>query len=89
MLRYTVLRLLVFVVFLLGFLWVGVPELWALVFAALFSMVTSYFLLQRQRLEMAQQLDRTVSRRIEKRQARMRAQRTDEEDEDDEIEGER
>nr|WP_269812958.1 DUF4229 domain-containing protein [Ornithinimicrobium sediminis] len=87
--RYTVLRLLVFVVFLLGFLWVGVPELWALVFAALFSMVTSYFLLQRQRLEMAQQLDRTVSRRIEKRQARMRAQRTDEEDEDDEIEGER
>lgn len=89
MLRYTVLRLLVFVVFLLGFLWIGVPELWALVFAALFSMVTSYFLLQRQRLEMAQQLDRTVSRRIEKRQARIRAQRTDEDDEDDEIEGER
>jgi hypothetical protein len=88
-LRYTVLRLLVFVVFLLGFLWVGVPELWALVFAALFSMVTSYFLLQRQRLEMAQQLDRTVSRRIEKRQARIRAQRTDEDDEDEEIQGER
>ncbi len=87
MVRYTVLRLLVFVVFLLGLLLIGVPELWALVFAALFSMVTSYFLLQRQRLELAQQLDASITRRREKRQAKLARERTDEDDEDAEIEG--
>ena len=87
MIRYTVLRLLVFVVFLLGFVLIGVPELWALVFAALFSMVTSYFLLQRQRLELAQQLDASISRRREQRQAKLARERTDEDDEDAELEG--
>lgn len=87
MIRYTVLRLLVFVVFLLGLILIGVPEVWALVFAALFSMVTSYFLLQRQRLELAQQLDASISRRRDKRQAKLAQERTDEDDEDAELEG--
>lgn len=87
MVRYTVLRLLVFVVFLLGLILIGVPEVWALVFAALFSMVTSFFLLQRQRLELAQQLDASISRRRDKRQAKLAQERTDEDDEDAELEG--
>lgn len=87
MIRYTVLRLLVFVVFLLGLILIGVPEVWALVFAALFSMVTSFFLLQRQRLELAQQLDASISRRRDKRQAKLAQERTDEDDEDAELEG--
>ncbi len=83
-LRYTVLRLLVFVVFLLAMIWLGVPGFWALLFAAAFSMVTSIFLLQRQRIAMAQQLEATVERRMARRQERMSAQRTDEDDEDEE-----
>lgn len=84
-LRYTVLRLLVFAVFLLAMVWLGVPDLWALVFAGLFSMVTSYFLLQRQRLALAQQVEATVGRRMARRQERISAQRTDEDDEDEEM----
>jgi uncharacterized membrane protein YccC len=85
--RYTVLRLLVFVVFLLVLLLIGVPEIWALVFAALFSMVTSYFLLQRQRMELAQQLDERITRRRDQRQAKIARERTDEDEEDAEVEG--
>ncbi|MBA2696796.1 MAG: DUF4229 domain-containing protein [Ornithinimicrobium sp.] len=84
-LRYTVLRLLIFAVFLLALTWLGVPGLWALVFAALFSAVTSFFMLRRQRIEMAQRVERTVQRRSAQRQQRIAAQRTDEDDEDDEI----
>ncbi len=40
-LRYTVLQILVFAVFLLILGWAEVPDVWALLFAALFSMVTS------------------------------------------------
>ena len=83
-LRYTVLRLLVFVVFLLAMIWLGVPGFWALLFAAAFSMVTSFFLLQRQRIAMAQQLEVTVERRMARRQEKLSAQRTDEDDEDEE-----
>ena len=89
MLRYTVLRLLVFAVFLLVFIWLGVPDLWALLYAALFSMVTSLFLLRGQRQQMADQLAAKVERRRARRADRIAAGRTDEEDEDTEIEGPR
>jgi len=86
MLRYTVLRLLVFAVFLLLFVWIGVPDLWALVYAALFSMVTSLFLLRGQREQMAEQIAFTVERRRARRAEKIAAGRTDEDDEDGEIE---
>ncbi|HKJ10758.1 MAG TPA: DUF4229 domain-containing protein [Ornithinimicrobium sp.] len=89
MLRYTVLRLLVFAVFLLVFIWLGVPDLWALLYAALFSMVTSLFLLRGQRQQMADQLAAKVERRRARRADRIAAGRTDEDDEDTEIEGPR
>ena len=86
MLRYTVLRLLIFAVFLLVFVWIGVPDLWALVYAALFSMVTSLFLLRGQRQQMADQIASTVERRRSVRADKIAAERTDEDEEDDEIE---
>ncbi|MGB5951732.1 MAG: DUF4229 domain-containing protein [Ornithinimicrobium sp.] len=87
MLRYTILRLLVFFVFVLIFLWVGVPPIWALFFGALFSMVTSLFLLRGPRDQMAAQLAEKFERNRAKREAKIAAQRTDEDDEDGEIEG--
>ncbi|MGB3827996.1 MAG: DUF4229 domain-containing protein [Ornithinimicrobium sp.] len=89
MLRYTVLRLLVFAVFLLIFLWLNVPGIWALLFAALFSMVTSLFLLRAQRQQMADQLVEGIERRRAKRAEKIASQRTDEDDEDREIDGDR
>ena len=89
MLRYTVLRLLVFAVFLLVFVWLGVPDLWALLYAALFSMVTSLFLLRGQRQEMADQIATRIERRRAQREDRIAAGRTDEDEEDTEIEGPR
>ncbi len=84
-LRYTLLRLAIFAAFFLAFVWLRVPGVWAVVFAALFSAVTSFFVLRRQRVEMAQRLERTVQRRSVQRQRRIAAQRTDEDDEDDEL----
>ncbi len=89
MLRYTVLRLLVFLVFTLAFLWMGVPPLWAVAFGALFSMVTSLFLLRRQRDEMAQEVAARIDRGRSRRAEKIAAQRTDEDDEDGEVEGHR
>lgn len=83
-LRYTLLRLLIFGFFLLAMMALGVPGLWALIFAALFSAVTSFFVLRRQRMEMAQRLERTVQRRSAQRERRIAAQRTDEDEEDEE-----
>ena len=85
MLRYTVLRLLVFAVFLLIFVWAGVPDIWALLFAALFSMVTSLFLLRTQRQQMADQIVDKVEQRRAKRADKIASQRTDEDEEDRQI----
>jgi len=84
-LRYTLLRLAIFAAFFLAFVLLRVPGVWAVVFAALFSAVTSFFVLRRQRVEMTQRLERTVQRRGVQRQRRIAAQRTDEDDEDDEL----
>lgn len=85
--RYTLLRLLIFAAFLLALIWIGVPSIWALVFAALFSAVTSFFVLRRERLAMTHQLESTVQRRVAKRQEKLANQRTDEDEEDEEIGG--
>ena len=87
MLRYTFWRLLIFVLFLLVLLVLGVPELWAVVFAALFSMVTSFFLLARQREQMARPLEERIERSRARRAAKLAQERTDEEEEDAEAEG--
>ena len=84
-LQYTIWRLLIFFLFLLALLWLGVPQLWAVVFAALFSMVTSFFLLARQREQMARQVEERVSRTRERRQQRLAGERTDEDEEDAEA----
>ncbi len=85
MLRYTVLRLLVFAVFLLIFLWIQVPGIWALLYAALFSMVTSLFLLRSQRQQMADQIVERVEKRRVKRADKIASQRTDEDEEDSQV----
>ncbi|MDQ3358761.1 MAG: DUF4229 domain-containing protein [Actinomycetota bacterium] len=87
MLQYTVWRLLIFLLFLLALLWLGVPSLWALVFAALFSMVTSFFLLRTQRDQLARQVESRVESGRARRQERLAAQRTDEDEEDADLEG--
>ena len=87
MLRYTFWRLLIFVLFLLVLLVLGVPELWAVVFAALFSMVTSFFLLARQREQMARQLEERIERSRARRAAKLAQARPDGEGEDAEAEG--
>jgi uncharacterized membrane protein len=87
MLQYTVWRLLIFLLFLLALLWLGVPSLWALVFAALFSMVTSFFLLRTQRDHLARQVESRVESGRARRQERLAAQRTDEDEEDADLEG--
>jgi hypothetical protein len=85
--QYTIWRLLIFALFLLALIWLGVPELWAVIFAALFSMVTSFFLLARQREQMARQLEQRIDRNRERRSTKLAQQRTDEEEEDSEAEG--
>lgn len=87
MLRYTVLRLLIFAVFLVIFIWLTGPSIWALVFAALFSMVTSLFLLRGQRQRMAEQLAAKVEDQRTKRASKIASERTDEDEEDDEQDG--
>lgn len=84
MLRYTVLRLLIFAVFLLLFALLKVPGMWAILFAALFSMVTSLFLLRTPRQQMADQIVDKVERRRANRADKIASQRTDEDDEDQE-----
>ncbi len=78
MMRYSVLRLLVFFAFLLGLWLVGLRGIWLIVFAGLFSLVTSYFLLQGPRA----QFSRQIEEKVERRQAKVARERTDEEDED-------
>ncbi len=87
MLQYTIWRLLIGVLFLLALLWLSVPPVWALVFAALFSMVTSFFLLRTQREQLARQVESRVERGRARRQERLAAQRTDEDEEDADLEG--
>lgn len=82
--RYSAMRLLIFALGFLLFIWILGPTIWALVWGALVSMVASFFLLRQQREALATQVDSAVSNRMEKRRAQAREHRTDEDDEDDE-----
>lgn len=87
MLKYSVYRIGLFLVSLLVLLLVNVPPIWAAVFAALFSMVTSFFLLRGPREEAARNIEASMARAREKRAEKLAEQRTDEEEEDAATDG--
>jgi len=84
-LKYTVYRLAFFLVALLILLLVGLHPIWAVVFAALFSMVTSLFLLVGPREEAARDIEAKLEKSRSRRAEKLSAQRTDEDDEDAEA----
>jgi hypothetical protein len=87
--RYSLLRLLIFFAFLLllWFIpWMQGHPIVLVVCAGALSMVTSYFALAQQRNQLAGRLAERVEARQSVRQERERATRTDEDDEDDEDE---
>lgn len=87
MLQYTIWRFLIFGAFFALLALLGVEPLWAVVGAALASMFASLFLLRRQREEVARGLEKRVERGRQRREERLASERTDEIDEDEEIEG--
>lgn len=91
MLRYTVLRLLIFFGFLVG-IWLIPPmrdhPFVLVIIAGALSMVTSFYLLAPQRRELASRLAESVEARQTHRTEQERATtRTDEDEEDDEDYG--
>jgi len=84
MVRYSVLRLMMFFGFLLALWLLGLRGAWLLGFSALGSMVVSYFVLREPRA----QFSASIARRIDERSARAERARADEIDEDTEAGGE-
>lgn len=82
MLKYSVYRLAMFLVATLVLLLLGVPELWAVVFGALLSMVTSLFLLAGPREEAARNIETRMAQKRARRAEKLDDERTDEEAED-------
>ncbi|WP_165700163.1 DUF4229 domain-containing protein [Ornithinimicrobium ciconiae] len=82
MLKYSIYRLGLFLVVTLVLLLIGVPELWAVVFGALFSMVTSLFVLAGPREEAARKIEARLEEKRARRAEALDDQRTDEEVED-------
>ncbi|HWC22347.1 MAG TPA: DUF4229 domain-containing protein [Flexivirga sp.] len=80
MIRYSILRLLIFVVALLILFAVGFRSWALLLLSALVSLVVSFFALRRQREQFADQVQRKVS----ERQERAAAYRSAEDDDTDE-----
>ena len=78
--RYTVMRLMIFVGFLAVLLLLEVALPWAVVGAALLSMVVSYFLLARDREQMAASLERRVEARMARRREQVASERVDEDE---------
>ncbi len=87
--KFTVYRLALLVIPLLVLLWLGVEPLWALLVAAVFSALTSLFLLRGPRQELSRELEATITRRRHDRELRLAGERTDEEDEDQDVEAAR
>nr|WP_306254847.1 DUF4229 domain-containing protein [Ornithinimicrobium cryptoxanthini] len=83
--KYTVYRLGLFLVALLVLLLVNLQPLWAVVIAGLFSMVTSLFLLRGPREEAARNIEERVAASRARRAEKVASERTDEDDEDAEI----
>lgn len=79
--RYTVMRLMIFFGFFAVLLLLNVPLIWAAVGGALLSMVVSYFLLARDREQMAAGIERKVEARIARRREQMDAERVAEDGE--------
>src|SRR5690606_4035096 len=84
-LKYTVYRLAFYLVALLILLMVELHSIWAVVFAALFSMVTSLFLLVGPCEEAARDIEAKLEKSRSRRAEKLSAQRTDEDDEDAEA----
>ncbi|GAB3491293.1 DUF4229 domain-containing protein [Flexivirga sp.] len=82
MIRYSVLRLLVFVVALLVLYAVGFRSWALLLLSALVSLVVSFFALRRQREQFAEQVQRKVSERQERAAAYRSAEDDDTYDEE-------
>ncbi|GAA1174817.1 hypothetical protein GCM10009584_15170 [Ornithinimicrobium humiphilum] len=78
--RYTVMRLMIFAGFVAVLMLVRVPVPWAVVGGALLSMVVSYFLLARDRDQIAAGLERRVEARTARRRARLEEERIAEEE---------
>ncbi|WP_109473404.1 DUF4229 domain-containing protein [Ornithinimicrobium cavernae] len=85
MFKYSVYRIGLFLVAMLVLVLVGLEPLWAAVIAALFSMVTSFFLLAGPREEAARTIEAKVERSRARRAEKLADQRTDEEAEDDDL----
>lgn len=85
MFKYTVYRLGLFLVALLVLLLVNLQPLWAIVIAGLFSMVTSLFLLRGPREEAARTIEERLAASRARRAEKVASERTDEDDEDAEI----
>lgn len=66
MVRYSVLRLLLFFGFLLAFYLVGLRALWLVLAAALGSMVVSFYLLRGPREEFSRRIAERVDRRAQR-----------------------
>jgi hypothetical protein len=81
-LKYSVYRIGLFAVAVLILLLLRVPPFGAVLFGALFSMVTSFFLLRGPREEAARNIESGMARAREKRAEKLAGQRTDEEEED-------
>ena len=79
--RYTVMRLMIFVGFFAVLLLLEVALPWAAVGGALLSMVVSYFLLARDREQMAASLERKVEARMARRREQIEAERVAEDGE--------
>ena len=78
--RYTLMRLLVFFGIFAVLLLLKIDWMWAAIGAMALSMVASYFLLARDREALAAGLERRVEDRAARRQEKIAAERTDEDD---------
>ena len=85
MVKYSVYRLGLFLVVMLVLLLVGLEPIWAAVTAALFSMVTSFFLLAGPREEAARKIEAKMAESRARRADKLADERTDEEAEDEEF----
>lgn len=85
MVKYSVYRLGLFLVVMLVLLLVGLEPIWAAVIAALFSMVTSFFLLAGPREEAARKIEARMAESRARRAEKLDDERTDEEAEDEDY----
>lgn len=86
--RYTLMRILLFVGFFLLFAMLPIDLLWAAVAAVLASMIASYFILRPDRDRLAAGLEHRVEERMARRREQMEAERVAEDEEAERLTGE-